>query len=195
MRAGALAETCFTVWANLFQMGRLAKGEKVLIHGGASGIGTTAIQLAKAFGATVFTTVRTPEKAKAVKDLGADHAIIYKDNDWAAEVKKLSGGVDVVLDMVAGEYLPKNLGLLKLDGRCVVIAVQLVHGLDVGVVRADFQGAAHAHANALDIGLAVHIQHIHAFMAGRVARAYVDQEHIAVAECGRHAFALGMNEL
>jgi NADPH2:quinone reductase len=97
----------------------------VLIHGGASGIGTTAIQLAKAFGATVFTTVRTAEKAKAVRELGADHAILYKDNDWAAEVKKLSGGVDVVLDMVAGDYLPKNLQLLKQDGRCVVIAVQL----------------------------------------------------------------------
>lgn len=125
LQAAALPENYFTVWHNLFERGQLKAGEKVLIHGGASGIGTTAIQLAKAFGATVFTTVRTPEKAKAVTELGADHAIIYKDNDWAAEVKKLSGGVDVVLDMVAGDYLPKNLGLLKLDGRCVVIAVQL----------------------------------------------------------------------
>ena len=125
LQAAALPENYFTVWHNLFERGQLKAGEKVLIHGGASGIGTTAIQLAKAFGATVFTTVRTPEKAKAVTALGADHAVIYKDNDWAAEVKKLSGGVDVVLDMVAGEYLPKNLGLLKLDGRCVVIAVQL----------------------------------------------------------------------
>lgn len=125
LQAAALPENYFTVWHNLFERGQLKAGEKVLIHGGASGIGTTAIQLAKAFGATVFTTVRTPEKAKAVTELGADHAIIYKDNDWAAEVKKLSGGVDVVLDMVAGDYLPKNLALLKLDGRCVVIAVQL----------------------------------------------------------------------
>ncbi len=124
LHAAALPENYFTVWHNLFERGQLKAGETVLIHGGASGIGTTAIQLAKSFGATVLTTVRTQEKAKAVKELGADHAIIYKDNDWAAEVKKLSGGVDVVLDMVAGDYLAKNLSLLKLDGRCVVIAVQ-----------------------------------------------------------------------
>lgn len=125
LQAGALPENYFTVWHNLFERGQLVSGESVLIHGGASGIGTTAIQLAKAFGATVYTTVRTAEKAAAVKALGADHAILYKDNDWAAEVKKLSGGVDVVLDMVAGDYLPKNLMLLKQDGRCVIIAVQL----------------------------------------------------------------------
>jgi NADPH2:quinone reductase len=124
LRAAALPETCFTVWHNLFERGALKPGEHVLIHGGASGIGTTAIQLAKAFGATVLTTVRTADKAKAVRALGADQAILYKDNDWAAEVKRL-GGIDVVLDMVAGDYLPKNLQLLKPDGRCVVIAVQL----------------------------------------------------------------------
>jgi NADPH2:quinone reductase len=124
LHAAALPENYFTVWHNLFERGALKAGEKVLIHGGASGIGTTAIQLAKAFGATVFTTVRTPEKAQAVIKLGADHAVIYKDNDWAAEVKKLSGGVNVVLDMVAGDYLPRNLQLLKQDGRCVVIALQ-----------------------------------------------------------------------
>jgi NADPH:quinone reductase len=125
LRAAALPENYFTVWHNLFERGALKSGESVLIHGGASGIGTTAIQLAKAFGATVLTTVRNEDKAKAVRGLGADHAILYKDNDWAAEVKKLSGGVDVVLDMVAGDYLLKNLQLLKPDGRCVVIAVQL----------------------------------------------------------------------
>ena len=125
LRAAALPENYFTVWHNLVERGGLKAGEKVLIHGGASGIGTTAIQLAKAFGATVLTTVRNEDKARAVRALGADHAILYKDNDWAAGVKKLSGGVDVVLDMVAGDYLPKNLQLLKQDGRCVVIAVQL----------------------------------------------------------------------
>ena len=124
LHAAALPEYYFTVWHNLFERGRLEAGESVLIHGGASGIGTTAIQLAKAFGARVFTTVRTSQKAEAVTRLGADHAVIYKDNDWATEVKKLSGGVDVVLDMVAGDYLPKNLQLLKQDGRCVVIALQ-----------------------------------------------------------------------
>ena len=124
LRAAALPENYFTVWHNLFERGQLKAGETALIHGGASGIGTTAIQLAKAFGATVITTVRNEAKAKAVRALGTDHAILYKDNDWAAEVKKLSGGVDVVLDMVAGDYLPKNLQLLKQDGRCVVIAIQ-----------------------------------------------------------------------
>jgi NADPH:quinone reductase len=123
-RAAAVPETFFTVWNNVFERGRLAAGEWFLVHGGSSGIGTTAIQLAKAFGATVLTTVRNEAKAEAVRDLGADHAILYKDNDWAAEAKKLAGGVDVVLDMVAGDYLPTNLGLLKEDGRCVVIAIQ-----------------------------------------------------------------------
>jgi len=122
LHAAALPENYFTVWHNLFERGELEAGESVLIHGGASGIGTTAIQLAKAFGAKVFTTVRNAEKAAAVTKLGAQ-AVLYKDNDWAAEVKKLSGGVDVVLDMVAGDYLPKNLQLLKQDGRCVVIAL------------------------------------------------------------------------
>ena len=122
LHAAALPENYFTVWHNLFERGQLKAGESVLIHGGASGIGTTAIQLAKAFGARVFTTVRNAEKAEAVTRLGAQ-AVLYKDNDWAAEVKKLSGGVDVVLDMVAGDYLPKNLQLLKQDGRCVVIAL------------------------------------------------------------------------
>jgi len=122
LHAAALPETYFTVWHNLFERGQLKAGESVLIHGGASGIGTTAIQLARAFGAKVFTTVRNAQKADAVSRLGAT-AILYKDNDWAAEVKTLSGGVDVVLDMVAGDYLPKNLQLLKQDGRCVVIAL------------------------------------------------------------------------
>src|SRR5262245_47128025 len=125
LRAAALPENYFTVWHNLFERGALKAGESVLIHGGSSGIGTTAIQLAKAFGATVLTTVRNEHKARAVRALGADHVIIYKNNDWVAEVKKLSGGIDVVLDIVAGEYLPKNLQLLKLDGRCVVISGRL----------------------------------------------------------------------
>lgn len=123
LHAAALPENYFTVWHNLFERGQLKAGETALIHGGASGIGTTAIQLAKAFGCKVVTTVRNEAKAKAVRELGADHAVLYKDNDWAAEVKELVGNVDVVLDMVAGAYLPKNLQLLRQDGRCVVIAL------------------------------------------------------------------------
>ena len=123
LKAAALPENYFTVWHNLFERGQLKAGESVLIHGGASGIGTTAIQLAKAFATTVFTTVRNEDKAKAVRALGADHAILYKDNDWAAEIAKV-GKVDVVLDMVAGDYIPKNIALLKQDGRLVIIALQ-----------------------------------------------------------------------
>lgn len=137
-QAAALPENYFTVWHNLFERGQLKAGETVLIHGGASGIGTTAIQLAKAFGATVLTTVRTADKAAAVRKLGADHAILYKDNDWAAEAKKLAGGVDVVLDMVAGDYVAKNLGLLRQDGRCVVIATQLGAKAEVNVAALMF---------------------------------------------------------
>ena len=92
LQAAALPENYFTVWHNLFERGQLKSGESVLIHGGASGIGTTAIQLAKAFGATVFTTVRNAQKAEAVTKLGAT-AVLYKDNDWAAEVKKLADKV------------------------------------------------------------------------------------------------------
>jgi NADPH2:quinone reductase len=142
LHAAALPENYFTVWHNLFERGQLKGGESVLIHGGASGIGTTAIQLAKAFDANIFTTVRNAEKAEAVTKLGAT-AVLYKDNDWAAEVKKLSGGVDVVLDMVAGDYLPKNLALLKQDGRCVVIALQ-------GGAKAEIS-AAHVMVNRLTL--------------------------------------------
>ena len=124
LQAAALPENYFTVWHNLFERGHLGSGETTLIHGGASGIGTTAIQLAKAFGARVVTTVRNAAKADAVRKLGADHAVIYQDNDWAAEVNQLTGGVDVVLDMVAGDYIPKNLQLLKQEGRLVIIALQ-----------------------------------------------------------------------
>ncbi len=124
IRAAALPETYFTVWANLFGHGRLQAGETVLIHGGTSGIGVTAIQLAKAFGATVFTTAGSAEKVKACLELGADAAIDYKSQDFVEEVKKLTGGkgLHVVLDMVGAPYFGKNLRCLKLDGRLVMIA-------------------------------------------------------------------------
>lgn len=124
LRAAALPETFFTVWANLFQMGRLAKGETVLIHGGTSGIGVTAIQLAHEFGARVFTTAGSDEKTAACMRFGADAAINYRTQDWAAEVKTLTEGkgVDVVLDMVGGPYISKNIRSLGMDGRLVFIA-------------------------------------------------------------------------
>jgi NADPH2:quinone reductase len=126
VKAAALPETFFTVWANLFGPGRLVAGESVLIHGGSSGIGTTAIQLAHAFGARVFATAGSPEKCQACLDLGAEAAIDYRQEDFVARIKELTGGrgVDVVLDMVAGPYLSRNVRVLAKDGRLIVIAVQ-----------------------------------------------------------------------
>ncbi len=122
--AAALPENYFTVWTNVFDRGRLTTGEKFLVHGGAGGIGITAIQLAKAFGATVYTTVTGSDKIDAVKKLGADAAIDYQKQDWADEIRKLTGkqGLDCILDMVGGEYIGKNLKLLKTNGRLVQIA-------------------------------------------------------------------------
>lgn len=122
--AAALPENFFTVWTNVFDRGHLVAGESFLVHGGSSGIGITAIQLAKAFGATVYTTVGNAEKIAAVKKLGADVAINYRDQDWAAEIARLTDkrGVNLILDMVGGAYIEKNLKSLALDGRLVQIA-------------------------------------------------------------------------
>lgn len=121
--AASLPETCFTVQYNLFTRGGLQAGDACLIHGGSSGIGTTAIQLAKAAGATVITTVGTAAKADYCRGLGADTAILYREGDWVEAVRAACpGGVDVVLDMVAGPYVAKNLELLAPDGRYVMIA-------------------------------------------------------------------------
>lgn len=124
IRAAALCETFFTVWANLFGHGRLKAGETVLIHGGTSGIGVTAIQLAKAFGARVLATAGSEEKCKACLDLGADAAINYRTQDFVEEVKRLTDGklANVVLDMVGAEYFGRNLRCLAMDGRLVLIA-------------------------------------------------------------------------
>jgi NADPH2:quinone reductase len=122
--AAALPENYFTVWSNVFERGGLKAEEIFLVHGGAGGIGYTAIQMAKAFGATVYTTVTGADKIEAVKRLGADVAIDYKKQDWAEEVSKLAGskGVNCILDMVGGSYIQKNLRLLARNGRLVQIA-------------------------------------------------------------------------
>jgi len=123
IQAAALPETFFTVWTNVFDRGRLGPGETFLVHGGASGIGTTAIQLAKALGATVYATAGTAEKCAACEGLGAAKAINYKTEDFAARMKELvPDGVDVILDMVGGDYVQKNLLLLRTEGRLVQIA-------------------------------------------------------------------------
>jgi NADPH2:quinone reductase len=126
VEAAALPETFFTVWTNLFERGHLRPGESVLIHGGSSGIGTTAIQLAKAFGARIFTTAGSLDKCRACETLGADVAIEYKREDFAEVIRqKTSGrGVDVILDMVGGDYFQRNINSLAVEGRLVNIAYQ-----------------------------------------------------------------------
>ena len=122
--AAGLPETFFTVWTNVFDRGRLAAGESFLVHGGSSGIGTTAIQLARAFGARVFATAGSPEKCAVCRDLGAERAIDYRQEDFVAVLKEATQGrgVDVILDMVGGPYVEKNLRSLALEGRLVQIA-------------------------------------------------------------------------
>jgi NADPH2:quinone reductase len=125
IEAGALAETLMTVWHNVFERGGLKAGETLLIHGGSSGIGTMAIQLAKAFGAKAIVTVGSQQKADACLKLGADHAINYKTQDFVAEVKTITGGkgVELILDMVGGEYVDRNYDAAAVDGRIVQIAL------------------------------------------------------------------------
>ncbi len=124
IRAGALPETSFTVWANLFQVGRLTKDETALVHGGTSGIGVTAIQLAREFGARIFATAGSDGKCAACLRLGAAAAINYRTQDFAAEIKQLTEGrgVNVILDMVGGPYMARNVRSLGMDGRLVMIA-------------------------------------------------------------------------
>jgi NADPH2:quinone reductase len=125
LQAGATPETLMTVWHNVFERGQLQNGETILIHGGSSGIGTMAIQLAKAFGAKVIVTVGSKEKAEACLKLGADHAINYKTEDFVAEAKKITAetGPNVILDMVGGTYVERNYEAAAVDGRIVQIAV------------------------------------------------------------------------
>ena len=133
VQAASLPETFFTVWSNVFERARLQAGETLLIQGGSSGIGVTAIQMAKALGATVLVTAGSDDKCAACRALGADHAINYKTSDFAEEVNKLTNGkgVNVVLDMVAGSYVAREVQCLAEDGRLVIIAVQ-------GGVKAEF---------------------------------------------------------
>ena len=133
VQAASLPETFFTVWSNVFDRAGLRRGETLLVQGGSSGIGVTAIQIAKALGATVIVTAGSDEKCAACLALGADHAINYRAGDFAVEVKKLTGGkgVNVILDMVAGGYVAREVECLAEDGRLVFIAVQ-------GGVKAEF---------------------------------------------------------
>lgn len=122
--AGGIPETAFTVWNNVFERGALEAGDWFLVHGGTSGIGTTAIQLAKAFGARVIATAGSADKCQVCRDLGADHAINYKTDDFVAVIKDATGGhgIDVTLDMVGGDYTERNIAAAAEDGRIVQIA-------------------------------------------------------------------------
>lgn len=124
IEAGAIPETYFTVWTNVFERGRLKAGESFLVHGGSSGIGTTAIQLASAFGATVYATAGSPDKCAACEALGASRAIDYRREDFVAVLREATGkkGVDLILDMVGGDYTERNIQLVALEGRIVQIA-------------------------------------------------------------------------
>jgi putative PIG3 family NAD(P)H quinone oxidoreductase len=126
--AGAMPETFFTVWTNVFERGRLRKGETLLVHGGAGGIGTTAIQMARAFGARVFATAGTREKCEACEVLGAERAVNYRTEDFVAVLSQRTGGqgVDVILDVVGADYFGRNIDLLALEGRLVQIG--MLHG-------------------------------------------------------------------
>jgi NADPH2:quinone reductase len=126
VEAAALPETFFTVWTNLFQLGRARQGDKVLVHGGTSGIGTTAILLGRVFGLEVIVTAGSPEKCARALEIGAAHAIDYRAQDYVEEVKRITAGagVAIVLDMVGGDYLPRNLACMAEEGRHVSIAAQ-----------------------------------------------------------------------
>ncbi|MBT9386403.1 NAD(P)H-quinone oxidoreductase [Pseudooceanicola sp. CBS1P-1] len=167
--AACLPETFFTVWENVFRRGALKGGESLLVHGGTSGIGTTAIQLAKAFGARVFVTAGTAEKCAACLELGADRAINYREADFA-EVLKAEGGVDVVLDMVGGGYIPRDIKVLKQDGRLVMIA---------------FLGGAKAEVNFAQVMMKRLV------VTGSTLRAQSDQAKAGIAEeLRRHVWPL-----
>jgi putative PIG3 family NAD(P)H quinone oxidoreductase len=131
LEAASLPENAFTVWHNVFERGRLAAGETILVHGGTSGIGYTAIQYAKAFGAKVIATAGSDDKVAFCRKIGADHAINYRTHDFVAEVAAITHkkGVEVILDMVGGDYIPRNLRCIALEGRLVIIA--FLHGSKV----------------------------------------------------------------
>jgi len=145
IEAAAIPETFFTVWYNMFERGRLAAGEAALIHGGSSGIGTTAIQLAKAFGARVVTTAGSPEKCAACIKLGADVPINYKTEDFVAATKKATGdrGADVVLDIIGGDYIDRNYEAAAVEGRILQIAFQASPRASVDFRRLMFKRLTH----------------------------------------------------
>ena len=177
VQAAAVPETFFTVWNNVFERGRLAAGEWFMVHGGTSGIGTTAIQLAKAFGAKVIATAGSADKCKACLELGADKAVNYKTEDFVAAVKEATGGkgVNVTLDMVGGDYTERNIVAAAEDGRIVQIAT--LGGADVKFNISRLM-VKRAHADRLDPAAA------HARGEGRL-RAALEEQGLAADRGGQ----------
>jgi NADPH2:quinone reductase len=177
LEAAALPENYFTVWTNVFERGGLKQGETLLVHGGSGGIGLTAIQMAKEFGATVITTVGTPEKEDFCKKIGADLVINYRENDFVEAVKTYTEkrGVDVILDMVGGPYINKNIHLLAMEGRLVQIAfmqksVSQIDALPIMIKRLTFTGSTlrpRTIAQKAAIGKALQTQLWHVLAEGR----------------------------
>jgi putative PIG3 family NAD(P)H quinone oxidoreductase len=137
VEAAAIPETFFTVWTNVFERGRLTRGESLLVHGGSSGIGTSALQLGRAFGARVFATAGSAEKCAACVGLGAEIAINYRETDWVAALHAATDGrgMDVILDMVGGDYVRRNLDLLAADGRLVQIAFLKASTVEIDLMQ------------------------------------------------------------
>lgn len=184
LQAAALPENFFTVWTNVFERGRLQKGERFLVHGGSSGIGLTAIQLAHAWGAEVFCTVGSDDKAQACRAAGADHAIVYKTADFVEVVGQITGnqGVNLILDMVGGPYIQRNLRLLAVEGRLVQIAFLQASKVEVDWVqlmakRLTYTGSTLRPRSAQDkaaIAQALH-QQVWPLLAAGAVRPYIHQ--------------------
>ena len=196
LAAGAIPETFFTVWHNVFERGGLKAGETLLVHGGSSGIGTTAILLAKAFGARVLVTAGSPEKCAACVELGADHAINYKAEDFVAAVAKATGGkgADVILDMVGGSYMARNLDAAAMDGRIVQIAFLDGATLDMTVSklmlkRLTWTGSTlRPRSNAFKAHLASQLeQHVWPLVAAGTLRPVMDQTFALQDAAAAHA--------
>ena len=184
IEAAALPETVFTVWHNVFQRGGLKAGERLLVHGGSSGIGTTAIQLAKAFGAEVIVTAGSAQKCTACVALGANHAIDYRLEDFVAAVQKVTGGkgVDVILDMVGGAYMARNLDAAAPDGRIVQIAFQQGASVEMNVAklmmkRLTWTGSTlRPRTNAFKAALAAEVErHVWPLVAAATMRPVIDR--------------------
>ena len=204
IEAAAVPETFFTVWYNVFERGKLASGETFLVHGGSSGIGTTAIQLAKVFGARVIATAGTPEKCEACRKLGADLAINYKTEDFVALTKEATAGhgADVILDMVGGDYIGRNYEAAAVEGRIVQIAFQASSRANVDMMRLMLKRLTHtgstlrARSVADKAAIAQAVEtHVLPFLAAGRVRPVIDSTFPLAQASAAHARIEGGNHI